>query len=76
MATLYARTALLLAAGGGANLPRDIWVVDWLDRGGMTPVTKHLAQQGAAGWGVFLMGKIVHAAFCLALPMLAVGGQA
>lgn len=50
------------------TFPWYIWVVDWLDRGGMTPVTPHLAQQGVAGWGVFLLGKAAHTLLALVLP--------
>lgn len=50
------------------TFPWYIWVVDWLDRGGLTPVTRHLAKQGGGGWGVFLFSKGMHAAACLALP--------
>lgn len=51
------------------TFPWYIWIVDWLDRGGYTPVTPHLAQQGIIGWTFFLTGKSLHAAFSLVLPM-------
>lgn len=47
-----------------------IWVVDWLDRAGFTPVTRHLALRGFAGWGYFLAGKLAHCALCLIIPRL------
>lgn len=50
------------------TFPWYIWVVDWLDRGGLTPVTPHLAQRGVAGWTLFLLGKALHIAFCLVFP--------
>lgn len=50
------------------TFPWYIWVVDWLDRGGLTPVTPHLAMRGASGWLVFLCGKGIHLAFCLLIP--------
>ncbi len=50
------------------TFPWYIWVVDWLDRGGLTPVTPHLAQRGVAGWAVFLLSKVLHTVFCLVLP--------
>lgn len=50
------------------TFPWYIWVMDWLDRGGLTPVTPHLAMRGFSGWGVFLAGKLVHVVFCLAIP--------
>ncbi|MCV5761694.1 acyl-CoA desaturase, partial [Escherichia coli] len=50
--------------------PWYIWVVDWLDRAGVTPVTRHLAARGFSGWGYFLAGKLAHCALCLILPWL------
>lgn len=50
------------------TFPWYIWVVDWLDRGGLTPVTRYLTQHGVAGWVAFLFGKVAHMVFCLALP--------
>lgn len=50
------------------TFPWYIWVVDWLDRGGFTPVTPHLALRGFTGWGYFLGGKLAHFAMCLLLP--------
>lgn len=51
------------------TFPWYIWFVDWLDRGGYTPVAPHLAQQGIIGWTFFLTGKALHVAFSLVLPM-------
>lgn len=50
------------------TFPWYIWVMDWLDRGGLTPVTPHLEKRGFAGWWVFLCGKGAHIAFSLLLP--------
>ncbi|EHG5996501.1 TPA: acyl-CoA desaturase [Escherichia fergusonii] len=52
------------------TFPWYIWVVDWLDRAGFTPVTRHLAARGFSGWGYFLAGKLAHCALCLILPWL------
>lgn len=57
------------------TFPWYICVVDWLDRSGKTPVTRHLALQGVAGWATFLLGKAAHLAFCLALPAGLLAGQ-
>ncbi|CAK9886682.1 MAG: hypothetical protein XXXJIFNMEKO3_03128 [Candidatus Erwinia impunctatus] len=51
------------------TFPWYIWVADWLDRAGLTPVTRHLAQQGFRGWLPFLCGKGGHILFCLVLPV-------
>lgn len=51
------------------TFPWYIWVVDWLDRGGLTPVTRHLAERGSKGWAGFLFGKFSHTMFCLVLPV-------
>lgn len=67
---LYAPATSLLATGRRAHLSWYIWVVDWLDRAGFTPVTRHLALRGFAGWGYFLAGKLAHCALCLILPWL------
>jgi len=57
------------------TFPWYIWVMDWLDRGGLTPVTRHLAQQGIRGWGIFLGGKLAHFVFCLLIPAWALSGS-
>ncbi|MER5006707.1 fatty acid desaturase family protein [Atlantibacter hermannii] len=51
------------------TFPWYIWIVDWLDRAGLTPVTPQLRRHGVTGWTVFLAGKTAHAAFSLALPV-------
>lgn len=50
------------------TFPWYIWIVDWLDRSGMTPITRYLPKRGLAGWTPFLIGKITHITFCLILP--------
>lgn len=36
------------------TFPWYIWVVDWFDRAGVTPVTRHLSLRGFAGWCIQL----------------------
>lgn len=53
----------------GLTFPWYIWVVDWLDRCGLTPVTPHLAWHGVVGWSRFLVSKAVHLILTLVLPL-------
>lgn len=53
----------------GMTFPWYIWVVDWLDRAGLTPVTPHLMHHGIAGWSRFLVSKIGHMVIALGLPL-------
>ena len=57
------------------TFPWYIWVMDWLDRGGFTPVTRHLAQQGISGWCCFLSGKLAHLVFCVFIPVWLLAGH-
>ncbi|WDC32655.1 fatty acid desaturase family protein [Escherichia albertii] len=56
------------------TFPWYIWVVDWFDRAGVTPVTRHLSLRGFAGWWYFLAGKLAHGAMCLILPFWLLSG--
>lgn len=53
----------------GLTFPWYIWVVDWLDRCGLTPVTPHLARGGFMGWSLFLSSKLIHLTLTLLLPL-------
>lgn len=50
------------------TFPWYIWLVDWLDRAGLTRVTAKMAQRGIKGWTIFLVSKGLHFLLALAIP--------
>lgn len=51
------------------TFPTIIWVFDWQDRAGVTPVGARMNTQGWRGWAGFLLAKAAHVALCLGLPL-------
>lgn len=51
------------------TFPAIIWVFDWLDRAGRTPVGARMASQGRTGWGGFIASKAAHLVLALLLPI-------
>lgn len=51
------------------TFPTIIWVFDWQDRAGLTPVGARMASQGWRGWAGFLAAKTAHLALALGLPL-------
>ncbi|SEM48818.1 linoleoyl-CoA desaturase [Pseudomonas sp. ok272] len=51
------------------TFPYYIWLFDWLDRAGQTPVTRRMAQHGVRGWGLFVLGKGLHLTLALLIPL-------
>ncbi|KAB1045934.1 acyl-CoA desaturase [Cronobacter sakazakii] len=52
------------------TFPWYAWWMDWRDRLGETPFTRHLPHQGAGGALLFLLLKAAHFWLALGLPML------
>ncbi|ELQ6019204.1 acyl-CoA desaturase [Cronobacter turicensis] len=50
------------------------WWMDWRDRLGNTPFTRHLPHPGARGVALFLLLKIGHFMLALGIPALALAG--
>ena len=59
----------------GMTFPWIIWVFDWQDRAGFTPVGRRMATQGWRGWTAFLCAKVVHLLLAIGLPWVACGAQ-
>lgn len=51
------------------TFPYYIWLFDWLDRAGQTPVARRMALQGARGWSLFVFGKGMHLLLALLIPL-------
>lgn len=52
------------------SLPWIVWVFDWRDRLGKTPLRERGLLPGARGWLVFLGAKAAHFTLALAIPLL------
>jgi len=50
------------------TFPTIIWVFDWIDRAGLTPVGSRMHTAGWRGWAGFLCAKSAHLGLCLGLP--------
>lgn len=57
------------------TFPTIVWVFDWQDRAGFTPVGARMATQGWRGWAGFLAGKAAHVALSLGLPLYFCAGK-
>jgi linoleoyl-CoA desaturase len=51
------------------TFPTIIWVFDWQDRAGLTPVGARMHSQGWRGWAGFLLAKAAHVVLSLGLPL-------
>lgn len=57
------------------TFPWIVWVFDWQDRIGLTPVGEHMTPQGWRGWAAFLGSKAAHVALTMGLPLFVAGEQ-
>lgn len=53
------------------SLPWIVWVFDWADRLGRTPLAASRSLPGWRGWMLFLGAKAVHLALAIGLPLAA-----
>lgn len=55
------------------SMPYVVWVYDWSDRLGLTPLAKERLMPGVRGWLTFTLSKVLHLALCLGVPAWLVG---
>jgi linoleoyl-CoA desaturase len=55
------------------SMPYIVWVYDWSDRLGWTPLAKDRLLPGLGGWMRFALSKLAHLVLCLGIPALVAG---
>jgi linoleoyl-CoA desaturase len=54
------------------SMPYIVWVYDWSDRLGLTPLANDGLLPGMSGWARFVGSKLAHLALCVVIPLVVV----